>query len=127
MKIRKFNLGLSLVTISVLIFDFVITKELTIERGYLDIFVFFLALNIFRLLRSNNEKHLVAGLIINFVLLGFLVHGIFMLLILSFGIGFTGRSFPSIMIASWLLNLILMIVLGIESNFLSKKLGIFDN
>ena len=106
MRIKIINLGLSITAICILLFDYFISNEFFIERGYLDIFIFLLILNISRIVFESKIRIHAIGIFTNICLLGFLLYNIQILLILCFGIGFTGRDFPLIMGAAIIVNLL---------------------
>ena len=112
---RIINLGLSVAVICILFIDFFVINEFYIERGYIDVFTFLLILNICRLAFENKIQVRVIGIFINLGLFGFLLYNIPILAILSFGIGFTGRSFPIIMGMAIVVNLALTWALFIET------------
>jgi len=120
MNIRTINLGFSVIVICILFIDFFVTNEFHIERGYLYVFAFLLILNICRLTLGNKIQAYVIGICINLSLLGFLIYSAAILVILSFGIGFTGRNFPLIMGLSIIVNLGFIGVLMIETMKLIK-------
>lgn len=121
MKIRLLNIGLSIAIICILFVDFFGANEFYIERGYIDVFSFLLILNICRLALQNRIQFRVIGLFINLILLGILFYSLLALAFLSFGIGFTGRSFPAIIGLSIIVDLVFISVLIIETVKLIKS------
>lgn len=115
MNIRVINLGLSITAICILFIDFFAVNEFYIERGYIDVFAFLLLLNIFRITFANKIQVRGIGIYINLGLLGFLLYNIPILAILSFGVGFTGRSFPVIMAIAIVVNIVFTGALLVET------------
>ena len=118
--IKNINLFLSITAILIVLIDFFKTNEFHLERGYIDIFVLLLLLNAFRSTFGNQSRLRLIGSMIKIGLFGFLLYNITILGILSFGIGFTGRSFPLIMWLSIIINLALMVVLVVETIQINK-------
>jgi hypothetical protein len=121
MKIRLLNIGLSIAIICVLFVDFFGANEFNIERGYIDVFSFLLILNICRLALQNRIQFRVIGMFINLILLGILFYSLLVFVILSFGIGFTGRSFPKILGLSIVVGFVFISVLMNETIRLIKS------
>lgn len=115
MNIKTIKIGLSILAICILFLDFFVINEFNIERGYLGVFALLLFLNSYRLAFGNKIQMNLICLFVNLSLLGFLFYNAQVLAILSFGIGFIGRSFPLIMGMAILVNLGLIGVLIIET------------
>ena len=111
-KIFRFiNIGLSVVFLAVLFIDFIVVNEFHIERGFLDILTVLLVLNIIRLSVWYHSKKWLFGVLISLGILGFLLCIIYVLPILFFGIGYSGRETPIIMTISVIVTFLFIPVL----------------
>lgn len=121
MTFKNLNPSISFVAICLLSIDFFIVDEFKIELIYFVILCSLLILNVTRLIVKYNTQKVLFGLIINIGIIGFLLFNTYVLAILSFGVGFTGRTYPLIMGLSVLINSGFIIVSFQESKRLITK------
>lgn len=107
--IRKINITLSTLGLIILVFDLKVTNEFKMESAYVIGVFTLLIFNIYSQLKSSIRSVTLIKKITNTCMLALVSYNLFTVLILSFGVGFTGREFPLIMTITALYNFIFVL------------------
>jgi len=113
---------LSVLSGLILLADFFIIEEYSIEAGYLCVTLTVLILNISRLIFFSNKNKFFIDLVFNFTVIGITSFNLYILALTSFGYGFTGKDPQLIHYFAFLINLLFFIslILGMGKEYKSK-------
>ena len=114
---NRFRLVYSIITVAIIIMlliDFFILDEFKMEPIFLFSFSLLLLLNLFRFNLNRLSKNRTIYILSTLIISGFICFNFYLLTILSFGIGFTGRDYPATMSVSLILNVCLSSALIFE-------------
>ncbi len=115
------NSLLSIIGIVILMLDWNMTNEFNIEAPYIFAALGLLLLNCFRQMNPTFRSRKIVNVTNNLLLLGLITFNLYSILILSFGVGFTGRDYPFIMIIAGMYHFVFIPFIVYDLGFNYKQ------